>query len=233
MPDSAEWMQFLRRRKEEKEKELKAEEEEDEDTTGWTLAYDSYGVQYFWHRRARRAAWEIPESAILRMMRMRKKKKLPRGSSLSRSSRVRIRRCGLGRALVLRCFLMCSLPYCCCGRARRRLRLWDMLGAPRAVFPVVVSRPEMLCIMADMDQKDSIALFSGSGMCKSGFTSDSALRAVILSLLSSGPRCSASWPFWTRRTVMQWHVRGLVCWYFFPRDVFLSLSAGPPLGLRP
>ena len=56
----------------EKEKELKAEEEEDEDPTGWTLAYDHKGRQYFWHRRTRRAAWEIPESAILRMKGMRK-----------------------------------------------------------------------------------------------------------------------------------------------------------------
>ena len=99
------------------------------DPTGWTLAHDNNGRQYFWHPRTRRTAWEIPESAILRMkgMRKRKKKKLPRGSSFSRSSRVRIRRCGLGRALVLRGFLMCSLPYCCCGRARRRFRQWHML----------------------------------------------------------------------------------------------------------
>ena len=60
---------------EEKEKELKAEEEEDEDPTGWTLAYDHKGRQYFWHRRTRRTAWEIPESAILRMKEMRKRKK--------------------------------------------------------------------------------------------------------------------------------------------------------------
>ena len=59
----------------EKEKELKAEEEEDEDPSGWTLAYDHKGRQYFWHRRARRAAWEIPEAAILRMKGMRKRKK--------------------------------------------------------------------------------------------------------------------------------------------------------------
>ena len=116
---------------EEKEKELKAEEEEDEDSTGWTLAHDSDGRQHFCHRRTRRTAWELPESAILRMRKMRKKrkkKKLPRGSSLSRSSRVRIWRCGHGRALVLRGFLMCSSPYCSCGRARRRLWQWHMLG---------------------------------------------------------------------------------------------------------
>ena len=73
----------------EKEKELKAEEEEDEDPTVWTLAYDHKGRQYFWHRRTRRTAWEIPESAILRMKGMRKrkkrkKKKLPRGGCARR-----------------------------------------------------------------------------------------------------------------------------------------------------
>ena len=42
-----------------------------------------------------------------------------------------------------------------------------LLVAPRPVFPVVVDRPEMLGIMAVMDQKDCIALsVSGSGMCK-------------------------------------------------------------------
>ena len=51
----------------EKEKELKAEEEEDEDPTRWTLAYDHKGRQHFWHRRTRRTACEIPESAILMM----------------------------------------------------------------------------------------------------------------------------------------------------------------------
>ena len=44
----------------------------------------------------------------------------------------------------------------------------------------------------------------GSGMCKVGFTGDSAPRAVFPSL-SSGPRCSASWPVRTRRTDM-WRV---------------------------
>ena len=42
---------------------------------------------------------------------------------------------------------------------------------------------------------------SDSGMCKVGFTGDSAPRAVFLSL-SSGPRCAASWPVWIRRTVL-------------------------------
>ena len=55
-----------------------------------------------------------------------------------------------------------------------------LLVAPRPVFfPVVVYRPEMLCIMSDMDQKDSFALFSGSCMFKVGFTGDSAPHAVF------------------------------------------------------
>ena len=41
--------------------------------------------------------------------------------------------------------------------------------APRAVFLPVVYRPEMLGIVAVMDQKDSYALFLGSGMCKAWF----------------------------------------------------------------
>ena len=45
------------------------------------------------------------------------------------------------------------------GRARRRLRQWHVSGSPGdvllcAVFPSMVDRPEMLCIMAGMDQKD-------------------------------------------------------------------------------
>ena len=52
------------------------------------------------------------------------------------------------------------------------------LVAPRAVFHVVVYRPEMLCIMACLDQNfPAVARATG----------DSAPRAVILSLLSSGP----------------------------------------------
>ena len=47
-------------------------------------------------------------------------------------------------------------------------------------FPLVVGRPEMLGIMAGTYQKDSCAL------------------------LMSGPRCSASWPVWIRRTVAWW-----------------------------
>ena len=62
-----------------------------------------------------------------------------------------------------------------------------LLVAPCTVFPVVVHRPETLCIMADIDQKPCIALFSGSGMCKVGSTRYSAPRAVCISLLLSGP----------------------------------------------
>ena len=41
--------------------------------------------------------------------------------------------------------------------------------APRAVLLFLVVRPKMLGIMAGMDQKDSYALFLGSGMCKAWF----------------------------------------------------------------
>ena len=56
-------------------------------------------------------------------------------------------------------------------------------------------------------------------------------------MLSTGPRCSASWPVWTRRTVrffcgrvrrrqQQWHARGWLCWLNVSHAVFPSLSAG-------
>ena len=51
-------------------------------------------------------------------MRKKRKKKLPHGSSFSRSSRVRIRRCGHGCALVLRVpVFVCSVPYVTSSRA--------------------------------------------------------------------------------------------------------------------
>ena len=69
-------------------------------------------------------------------------------------------------------------------------------------LPSVVGRPEMLGIMAGTYQKDIYAVLvdSGSRMYKGGFTGCSVPRAVFLSL-SSGPRCSAFWPMWIRRTV--------------------------------
>ena len=71
--------------------------------------------------------------------------------------------------------------------------------APRVVFPSGVARPRMLCIMADMDQKDStlraLVVNQGSGKCKVGFAGDSPPRAVFLTL-SSGTRCAASRPAW-------------------------------------
>ena len=59
-----------------------------------------------------------------RKRKKRRKKKTPQTSS----SGVRIRRCGHGRALVLRGFLMCSLPYCSSGRAGRRRCQWYVHG---------------------------------------------------------------------------------------------------------
>ena len=70
-----------------------------------------------------------------------------------------------------------------CGRARRRQRQWHVSGSPgfvllRAVFPSVVVRPEMPCIMAGMDLKDRC-----SGICKAGIDGDNAPRAVFSSLV--------------------------------------------------
>ena len=156
----------------EKEKELKAEKEEDEDPTGWNLAFDEYGRQYFWHRRTRRTAWEIPESAMLRMKgvrkrKKRKKKKLPRG-----------------------------------GRALRRL--WQChIRAPRVVFPSYVGRPQLPGIIVGMGQYFSLLRarhrhwqwhFQG-WFCW-------FLFALCSFRSSSGPGCFASWPVWTRRTVL-------------------------------
>ena len=61
-----------------------------------------------------------------------------------------------------------------------------MLGFPgyvplRAVFPSVVDRPEMLCIMAGMYQKESSSLVvnHGSGMCRVGYTGYDAPRVMF------------------------------------------------------
>ena len=52
--------------------------------------------------------------------------------------------------------------------ARSRLVFFSF--SPRAVFFVVVGRPEMLGIKAVLDQKNSYALFLDSGMCKAGIS---------------------------------------------------------------
>ena len=69
------------------------------------------------------------------------------------------------------------------GRARRRQRQWRAFGSPgvvlhRAVFPSIVDRPEMPCIMAGMDQKDRC-----SGLYKAGIAGYVAPRAVFPSLV--------------------------------------------------
>ena len=74
-----------------------------------------------------------------------------------------------------------------------------------------------LDIMAGTDQKYSYVL-----MCKVGFPNYSAPRAVFPSL-SSGPRCSASGPVWTRRIFSACARLGLLvfddvprcCWFYW------------------
>ena len=64
----------------------------------------------------------------------------------------------------------------------------------RAVFPSVVVRPEMPCIMAGMDLKERF-----SGMIRLVLMVTFLL--ALCSLLSfAGPECSPFWPVWTRRT---------------------------------
>ena len=75
--------------------------------------------------------------------------------------------------------------------------------APRVMFPSVVVRPEMLCIMADMDQKDS-TLRATLSVAFVSLVLLVALHTTLCSFtLSSGSGCSASWPRRLRRTVMQ------------------------------
>ena len=108
-----------------------------------------------------------------RKRKKRKKKKLPRGSSRS--------------------------------LARRRQRQWYVCkaGFPgdvilRAVLPSVVVRPEMLGIMASMNQKDNTTLVDYLGLLVLLVTMHLALCFL---LVSPSPGCSASWPVWTRRII--------------------------------
>ena len=104
-----------------------------------------------------------------------------------------------------------------------------------SVFPLVVDRPEMPCIMAGMYQMDSslLVVVYGSGVCNAGFgwlryTSRyvSFWRRQALDALQIRTRrtdCSCvvvdSW---------QWHVQSWFYCYSAPRAVFLVLlSSGP------
>ena len=103
-------------------------------------------------------------------------------------------------------------------RARRRQRQWHVSGfpfdvSPRAVFPSVDDRPKMLDIMAGMEQKNSYVLLF------------SAPRTVFPPL-SSGPRCSASWPVWTRR-ISACARLGLLVVDDVPRAVLLLVVSSP------
>ena len=65
--------------------------------------------------------------------------------------------------------------------------------APRALFPVGACRPEMLCIMARMNQKDSIALLSGSCMCKVGLL---VILHLALFFFPSSRGVQENWTIW-------------------------------------
>ena len=121
------------------------------------------------------------------------------------------------------------------GRARRRQRQWHsrFAGLPgdvllRAVFPSVVVWPEMLGIMAVLNQKDSTTLVvnHGSGMCRVGFTGHDAPRVTfpsgvarpkmpsIMAGMDQKDRCTGIY-----KTGIDGH--------FAPRAVFPSLVGRP------
>ena len=75
--------------------------------------------------------------------------------------------------------------------------------ALHAVLSSLVGKPRMTSILGGLDQEDSF-LFFCSGMCKAGIAGYDAPCALFSSRFA-GPRCSASWPFWTKG-LWQWHV---------------------------
>ena len=157
-----------------------AREDERQVAEEWVELVDEHtGKAYFWNPLSYRTSWSRPK----RKRKKRRKRRTPRSSS-----------------------------YSSYGRARRRKRQWHALNAGfpgdvplRAVFPSVVARPEMSGITAGMDQKDNVALIvdSGSGMCKARFPGYDAPCVMFPSGVAK-PRCSASWPVWTRLTVTTW-----------------------------
>ena len=67
--------------------------------------------------------------------------------------------------------------------------------APRVMFPSVVVRPEMPCIMAGMDLKDSLVACTRLVLLVTMHFALSSLPWF------AGPLCKALWPLWTKRTV--------------------------------
>ena len=119
-----------------------------------------------------------------RKRKKRRKRRLPHG--------VLVRRCGQGfrSRSSLSVARACSASHSSSGRARRRQRQWHAryAGFPgdvplRAVFPSVVVRPEMLGIMAVLDQKDSTTLVVNRGTCRVGFPGYDAPRVMCPSLV--------------------------------------------------
>ena len=160
--------------------------EEEEDPSGWSVAPSASGRPFFWHRISRRAVWKLPPGASVRKKKGRKKRKKRRKRRTPRSPRPLLR-----------------------ARARRRQRQWHLSGfpcdvSPRAVFPSVDDRPEMLGIMAGLDQKD-FGMCKASGLSPFSALSDSvrihALRQSTRPLVGRPAARSASWPAWTRLTV--------------------------------
>ena len=114
--------------------------EEEDDPSDWSVAPSASGRPFFWHRISRRSVWKLPPGASVKKKKERRKRKKRRKRRTPRSPHPLLR-----------------------ARARRRRRQWHPSGlpcdvSPRAVFPSVDDRPQMLDIMAGMEQKNSYVL---------------------------------------------------------------------------
>ena len=80
------------------------------------------------------------------------------------------------------------------GRAHRRQRLWHV-RALRAVFPSFGGKPRCLAFWWPRSSLTLAAAYAELVLL--------VFHLALCSILSfAGPRCSASWPVWTRRTVV-------------------------------
>ena len=150
---------------------MKAEEEEDEDPTGWTLAFDHKGRQYFWHRRTRPYGLGDSRNCHTEDDGDEEEEKEEEEETSSRWPRS-----SSALAVAYSCFSRC-VPFLRWQASAARHHCWYgpvlqsssrssstlavafprlvWLVPSRAVFFPVVVRPRMLCIMAGMDPKNT------------------------------------------------------------------------------
>ena len=125
-------------------------------------------------------------------------------------------------------------------RLPRGVRIRRCGQGSRAMFPSFVDWPEMLGIMAGMYQKDSSALVFVLAVAFTTLVWLVTMHLALCSLLASpGPGCAASWPIWTRRTVLFVHSSSflavacaqLVFWLRCSSRCFLRCRQAQMLGI--